>query len=235
MKDRTYLEYPLIRTDISSNFVVDQNFQVVGGLLPGQEPFVVALTSAGLYQFTIFGPKAGTMDGPYKVKIDAYFGSWPQRVVTNMKERTPSELTYGEYMRMVISGSVAAVLVVLATGYMFWRLRRMQRRKKILEEKEKEKEKDVGSDSDDPAPAFVGKHEVHSIGLIPESESESSSSVHRSSQEMRNDHPTSTVATPSEPRIDPRRSSLTYQDHIRNLDLSNHPRPNVVISVGAEP
>ncbi|OAQ29080.1 hypothetical protein K457DRAFT_32500 [Linnemannia elongata AG-77] len=224
---RTFLEYNLIRTDISSEFVVDRNFQVVGGLLPGQEPFVVALTSAGLYQFTIFGPKAGSMDGPYKAKIKAFFYSAPQRVVKNMKDRTPSE---GEGLRRLI-GSVTAALVVLVIGGLFWR-RRMQRRRRILEdkEKEKEKEKDVGSDSEDPEHAFVGKHEVHSMGLIPESES--LPDVARSGLETRIDRPVSNTIPPNQSPPNARLPRYTYQDHIRDLDFSSHPRPNVVISVG---
>ncbi|KAF9326255.1 hypothetical protein BGZ91_002024 [Linnemannia elongata] len=224
---RTFLEYNLIRNDISSEFVVDRNFQVVGGLLPGQEPFVVALTSAGLYQFTIFGPKAGSMDGPYKAKIKAFFYSAPQRVVKNMKDRTPSE---GEGLRRLI-GSVTAALVVLIIGGLFWR-RRIRRGKQILEdkEKEKEKEKDVGSDSEDPEHAFVGKHEVHSMGLIPESES--LPDVERSGLETRIDRPVSNTIPPNQSPPNARLPRYTYQDHIRDLDFSSHPRPNVVISVG---
>jgi len=231
VKDRTFLEYPLNRTDISSDFMVDRNFQVVGGLLQGQEPFVVALTSVGLYQFTIFGPGAGTMNGPYQVEVPEAVFSYSQRIVWTMKDRTQTSMLYEEYKEKVISGSMAAVLVVLVIGGLFW-WDRIQRRKQILQEKEKEK--DLGSDSEDPTHAFVGKHEVHSMGLIPESESEPSSSVHRTSQETSIDQPTTTptTTTTGRPRIDSRLPSHSYQDHIRELDFSNHPRPNVVTLVG---
>ncbi|KAG0058353.1 hypothetical protein BGZ90_004999, partial [Linnemannia elongata] len=79
------------------------------------------------------------------------------------------------------------------------------------------------------------KHELHSMGLIPESESESSSSERRTSQETSFDQPsttaTPTTATRGRPRANRRLPSYTYQDHIRELDFSSHPRPNVVTLV----
>src|SRR5690349_21221225 len=84
---RKYFEHTIVRTDNSSSFSVDQNWQVVGGLIEGQEPFVVALTSAGLYQFTIFGQAAGTLEGPYKVRILDNLNSSPLRVVSKLKNK----------------------------------------------------------------------------------------------------------------------------------------------------
>jgi hypothetical protein len=245
VENRTFIEHNLIRNDISTNLIVDRNFQVVGGLNKdeklAQEPFVVALTSKGLYQFTIFGPTAGSMDGPYQVEITAGFYSASQRVAIGMKPRetTMYEDERQEAKRTITGLSIAAglvvVLVLVTVGWFWWRRRRW--RSRVREDKDKDKEeKDTESNSDDPAQSLTGKHEVHSIGLIPESESTSPTS-HISSQDMMTQQPaattTTTNTTPTNPSpLDARLPSTTYQDHIRELELSTHPRPNVVISVG---
>ncbi|KAK5821488.1 hypothetical protein F5H01DRAFT_337268 [Linnemannia elongata] len=175
------------------------------------------------------------MSGPYLVETNDQIFSAIQRVVKTRKDRTPSAISNGENTKKtVIGGSLAAVLVVLVIGGLFWWRRRTQRKRRIM--KDKEEGEDVGSDSEDPGPAFVGKHELHMMGLIPESESESSSSEHRTSQETSIDQPstttTPTTATQGRPRTNRRLPSYTYQDHIRELDFSSHPRPNVVTLVG---
>ncbi|KAH7038707.1 hypothetical protein BKA57DRAFT_474017 [Linnemannia elongata] len=175
------------------------------------------------------------MSGPYQVETNDQIFSAIQRVVKTRKDRAPSAISNGENTKKtVIGGSLAAVLVVLVIGGLFWWRRRTQRKGRIM--KDKEEGEDVGSDSEDPGPAFVGKHELHSMGLFPESESESSSSEHRTSQETSIDQPsttaTPTTATRGRPRTNGRLPSYTYQDHIRELDFSSHPRPNVVTLVG---
>ncbi|KAF9120694.1 hypothetical protein BGW39_011179 [Mortierella sp. 14UC] len=154
---RTYLEHDITRIDNSSTSAVDRNFQVVGGLSPGQEPFVVALTSAGLYQFNIFGPTAGTMEGPFKVKISEDFNSLPQRVAQRLKTKmlAPSELYLTEEGEQdnkaaLIGGSLAGVLlvVVLVIGFFFWR-RRRRRTMQAGMEKDMDVEEQEQADGDD--------------------------------------------------------------------------------------
>ncbi|KAG0354929.1 hypothetical protein BGX24_006789, partial [Mortierella sp. AD032] len=173
---RKYLEHNLIRKDDTSfsNFVVDRNLQVVGGINPGQEPFVVALTSAGLYQFTIFGTSAGTMEGPIKVKIPNNFNSLFQRVVTQLNDEISLvDVYYEEYIAAKrrdtfggIGGAVA-IVVVLAVGALFWRWRLNRSLRSQANGDEKDKGTELGS-----LPISSGKHEVHSIGIIPEDESQ---------------------------------------------------------------
>jgi hypothetical protein len=229
--NRTYLEHTIKQIDINnSDFAVHPNFQTVGGLSAGQEPFVVALTSAGLYQFTIFGAAAGMMDGPYKVKIANDFGSLPQRVVARLKNDIITSdgvlLEQDEQIKPVIGGGIGAALVVtmFVIGLLFWRDRR-RTKEWIREEKEREKEMDVDVEPKEPK-LFAGKYEVLSIGIIPEDEG--SSDQTRSSRASTEQ--TTTTKTP--PLLDARVPDYTYQDHIHGLDLSSHPRPNVITSVG---
>ncbi|KAG0205435.1 hypothetical protein BGX33_007915, partial [Mortierella sp. NVP41] len=51
----------------------------------GQEPFVVGLTSDGLYEFIAFGPNAGSMAGPFKVNIPTNFTNLRQRIIASTK------------------------------------------------------------------------------------------------------------------------------------------------------
>ncbi|KAH7050521.1 hypothetical protein BKA57DRAFT_534804 [Linnemannia elongata] len=170
---RKYFEHTIVRTDNSSSFSVDQNWQVVGGLIEGQEPFVVALTSAGLYQFTIFGQAAGTLEGPYKVRILDNLNSSPLRVVSKLKNKIQAidvavELEQQQNQsRAIIGGVVGAVVVmaVLVIGYSMWR--RAQRRKEFRKNEEEERERRLKAKG---LMSYEGKHEVHSMGIIPEDE-----------------------------------------------------------------
>lgn len=170
---RKYLEHTVIRSDNSSNFSVDQNWQVVGGLIEGQEPFVVALTSAGLYQFTIFGQTAGTLQGPYKVRILDHFNSLPPRVVSKLKNKiqvvdnTVELEQEQEQSRSIIGGIVGAVVLmaVLVIGCSLWR--RARSRNKLRRNEEEERDRHLKTME---LQSFVGKHEVHSMGIIPEYE-----------------------------------------------------------------
>lgn len=151
---------------------MDQNWQVVGGLIEGQEPFVVALTSAGLYQFTIFGQAVGTLEGPYKVRILDNLNSLPPRVVSKLKNNIQAvdnavELEQQqEQTRTIIGGVVGAVVLmaVLVIGRFLWQ---RARRRKQFHENEEERERHLKIME---LPSFVGKHEVHSMGIIPEDE-----------------------------------------------------------------
>ncbi|KAG0261793.1 hypothetical protein BGZ95_004169, partial [Linnemannia exigua] len=244
-EDRRYLEHNLIRKDDnSSNFVVDRNFQVVGGLNPGQEPFVVALTSAGLYQFTIFGPTAGSMEGPFKVRISDNLNSLPQRVALRLRVKllTP----YEEYLLRdepdkptIIGGSLGGLLLmVLASGFFFWRWRRRRRTltrgdkgldaegqeqsdddddNENLDEEEKKK----GAEENHPS-TQTGKHELHFTGIILEEESSPDHNVSRTNSQQPSPTPLS---------LEGKILSETYQDQIGRLMLSRHPRPNVITSV----
>lgn len=228
VRDRNYVEHTITQADTSSNFSVHQNFHTVGGLIEGQEPFVVALTSAGLYQFTIFGPDAGKMEGPFKVKVSEDLTSLPQRVVRQMNTKvlTSIELTE-EFLKskenepikkkkIEIGASVGSALVVLiVAGFLVWRRKRRRRQQ---HEREEEEERKVRAEKDS---MFVGKHEVYSDGLIPESESSSFSHTRRWSNET----------IPARPRLDARIQNHTHQDQMRQLELSSHPRPNIITSV----
>ncbi|KAG0292647.1 hypothetical protein BGZ96_003861 [Linnemannia gamsii] len=225
---RTYVEHIITQPDTSSNFSVHQNFHTVGGLIEGQEPFVVALTSAGLYQFTIFGPDAGKMEGPFKVKVSDDLTSLPQRVVRQMKTKVLTSIDLIEqYTQMEgkdsvkkkieIGASVGSALVILiVTGFLVWR--RKRRRRQQCERKEEEERK-VRAETNS---VFVGKHEVHSDGLIPESES--SSFNHKRRQ-------WSSGTLSALPRPDARLQNHIYQDQMQLLELSSHPRPNIITSV----
>ncbi|KAG9069795.1 hypothetical protein KI688_009120 [Linnemannia hyalina] len=155
---RKYFEHTIIRSDNSSSFSVDQNWQVVGGLIEGQEPFVVALTSVGLYQFTIFGQAAGTLEGPYKVRILDNLNTLDNGVELEQQQ---------EQSRKIIGGVVGAVVLmaVLVVGCSLWR--RARRRKQFRKNEMEERERHLKSME---LPSFVGKHEVHSVGIIPEDE-----------------------------------------------------------------
>ncbi|KAF9126292.1 hypothetical protein BGX30_015302 [Mortierella sp. GBA39] len=170
---RKYFEHTIIRSDNSSSFSVDQNWQVVGGLIEGQEPFVVALTSVGLYQFTIFGQGAGTLEGPYKVRILDNLNSLSPRVVSKLKNKiqvldnaVESEQQQ-EQSRTIIGEVVGAVVLmaVLVIGCSLWR--RARRKKQFRKNEKEERERHLKSME---LPSFVGKHEVHSMGIIPEDE-----------------------------------------------------------------
>ncbi|KAG0296321.1 hypothetical protein BGZ96_009720 [Linnemannia gamsii] len=173
-ESRKYIEHTIIRSENSSDYSVDQNWQVVGGLIEGQEPFVVALTSAGLFQFTIFGPAVGTMDGPFKVGIADDFNSLPHRVVTKLKSKMTvlngatdlEQRRQQEKSRAIIGVTVGGVvLVAVFIGFSLWR--RARRRK---EDCEKEKEVEAVRIT-----SCMGKYEVHSMGIIPESDIETAS------------------------------------------------------------
>ncbi|KAF9538220.1 hypothetical protein EC957_007075 [Mortierella hygrophila] len=170
---RKYFEHIIIRNDNSSSFSVDQNWQVVGGLIDGQEPFVVALTSVGLYQFTIFGQAAGTLEGPYKVRILNNLNSLSPRVVSKLRNKIQGldnavELEQQQEQSRMIIGGVVGVVVIMAALVIGCSLCRHARRKKQFRKNEKEKRGRHLKSME--LPSFVGKHEVHSMGIIPEDE-----------------------------------------------------------------
>ncbi|KAF9083006.1 hypothetical protein BGX23_011883 [Mortierella sp. AD031] len=207
----TYIEHIFNWNDTKTEFSVHGSFPTVGGLEKGQEPFAVALTSAGLFEFKIFGPNAGAMAGPFKVKAEGMFLSLPQRVNTPSNSMWVSGggfgLSYQAERDRITGGIIAAVVVVaMAIGFLFWRRRRERRR---IRDREKEKE----MESQKP-PTYSEKHEVLSDGLIPELESLTAESVS------------------IRPRLDARAHSHTYQDQINDLQFSSHPRPSIVTTVG---
>ncbi|KAG0379316.1 hypothetical protein BGX24_000873 [Mortierella sp. AD032] len=84
--------------------------------------------------------------------------------------------------------------------------------------------------------AFVGKFEVHSMGLIPENESTLSAPAALSPSSppsLISDHMRrgSVESLSIRPRLDTRPTSDTYQDQLRQLELSNHPRPNIITTI----
>jgi hypothetical protein len=230
--NKTYVEHIITQPDTSSKFSVHQNFHTVGGLIEGQEPFVVALTSAGLYQFTIFGPDAGKMEGPFKVKVSEDLTSLPQRVVRKMNTKVFTSIDLTEEVikdeeykptkrKIEIGAGVGAALVILiAAGFL---VRRRNRRRRQQREREEEEELRVRAEADS---AFVGKHEVHSDGLIPENEPSSLS------DQLRRRASSETIS--ARPRLDAGIQNHTYPNQLRQLELSSHPRPNIITSV-AEP
>ncbi|KAF9156939.1 hypothetical protein BG015_010104 [Linnemannia schmuckeri] len=129
-ENRTYLEHEIKQTDIKdSDCAVQQTFQTVGGLAERQEPFLVALTSAGYLQFTLFELAAGTMEDLFQVKTTEDISSLPQRVVTTLKNKILGLKEVKEQDKQngaFVGGTSGAVVVVslLVIGVLFWRCRR---------------------------------------------------------------------------------------------------------------
>ncbi|KAG0211017.1 hypothetical protein BGX33_004572 [Mortierella sp. NVP41] len=218
-ENRTYIEHPLNRIDNNTEFAVHANFQTVGGLIEGQEPFVVGLTSDGLYEFTAFGPSAGSMAGPFKVNISANFNSLRQRVMAK-KELL---MTYQEdeleeqqkAKEKTIAESLGPFTAVFLVCFLFWWVRRYKRRRS------REKKEAESLDHS----AVSEKHEVEGVGIIPYQEESASdnTSGRRSNAETGLPQPRA--------RVDPKSPNYTYQDQIHELEFSSHPRPNIITSV----
>lgn len=268
--DRNFIELNLTWTNPASTFSLQESFQSVGGLSPGQEPFVVALTTAGLFEFMPFGASAGAMAGPFQVtgpSSDAglYYTSLPQRVVRNMKTKRWSDkdalaVEWNATGDRIVGGSTTAVAVVVFLGVLGWRKLRHRKRRQIRKEEAEAMEtmtaimrggRGAGpfSPTQDPtAPPLMSseKHEDYSTGMIVEefkdvdedklsSNGALSSGGGRSSNGgiKRSNSPALSVS--KQPMIQTDTGSVpsyTYQDQIKELDFSHHPRPNVVTTVG---
>lgn len=191
--DRKYIEHNLTWTDPPSTFSLQESFQSVGGLTSGQEPFIVALTTAGLYEFTAFGPSAGAMSGPFQVFVPAstaegvYYNSLPQRVVRKMKTPrwTDKDALADERKTRqdrTVGGSVSALIVIAFLGYLVWRRWRFRMQRQIRKRKGAETAAVMtammlggGASPFSPAqnptaPPLMQseKHEVYSSGMILE-------------------------------------------------------------------
>ncbi|KAK3841632.1 MAG: hypothetical protein J3R72DRAFT_524187 [Linnemannia gamsii] len=218
---RKYLEHTLVHNNNASDMAVDRNFQVVGGLNPEQEPFVVALTTAGLYQFNIFGPAVGMMEGPFKVKIPNDFNSLPQRIATRLKirkldslEQYQQNLTQ-EMAQRILEGSLSAFGVMLAVGLLVC---------------DKENSNHLDEEERDHS-SSEGKFEVYSRGIILEDESTPDHSKSWSDTEI-----TAWTRPQLEGKILSDVHDVHLQDHnrVRELALSKHPRPTIVTSTSGD-
>jgi hypothetical protein len=178
--------------------------QTVGGGIQDHQAFVVALTSKGLYEFEIFGPDAGKMKGPYNVVVLGGFNSLPSRVVTTFKDGT---LRINMMSSAAVSLLIVAVMLVMVVAVGFYE------RKKFNKDKSLPAEKKSGAANDGG--------DVYSMGVIPEDESRSMPY-----------HSTVHVFGTSADTASLSMSTVTYQDQIRDLEFSNHPRPNIVTTVG---
>jgi hypothetical protein len=203
-ENQSYVEYNITRSDTTTDFTVHENFQTVGGGTKEHPAFVVALTSKGLYEFGIFGPDAGNMRGPYNVVVPGGFSSLPSRVVTIFKDETqPIEVMSSTTIFLLI-GAVTFVFVLVAGLY---ERSKYKKNKLLLAEKERGEADDGGDE--------------YSMSVTPGGDSHSvpyHSTVHI------NGASTDTMPLST--------SAVTYQDQIRDLEFSSHPRPNVVTSVG---
>ncbi|KAG0255860.1 hypothetical protein BGZ95_005657 [Linnemannia exigua] len=248
---RKYLEHILIQNNNASDMAVDRNFQVVGGLNPGQEPFVVALTSAGLYQFNIFGPTAGSMEGPYKVRILDDLNSLPQRVAVRLKiGKLNSYEQYQETLsrkntKRIVEGTLGALGVMLVVGLLVWwrwRRRRQAKKEKEINDGEQEQvqeeelsdeysnEKEKSSDPDEGEEDLSlseGKIEVYSRGIILEDELIPDRTKNWFSDDL--------IAW-TQPQLEGKiLSDVQQQDQnrVRELILSRHPRHTFATSAGS--
>ncbi|KAG0278623.1 hypothetical protein BGZ95_003569 [Linnemannia exigua] len=233
--NNAYVEHNITHPNLDADFTVHQLVHTVGGLEQGQEPFAVALTSAGLYQFTLFGPDAGKMEGPFKVKIAEELNSLPQRVVRklNTKTMTQLEIRMKEIQeeedqprnKRIGAGFGVAVVVFIIAGVLLWL--RVKRRRKQQQRREKEGTDGISAENS----MFVGKFEVHSMGLIHENEPALSTAAMLSSSSSISNHTRSSIESLStRPRLDVRSTSYTYQDQLQ-LEFSNHPRPNITTTI----
>ncbi|KAF9122397.1 hypothetical protein BGW39_009777 [Mortierella sp. 14UC] len=203
--------------NITSDFKVHSNMVSVGGRLPGQEPFAVALTTKGLYELQMFGPTAGNLTGPVKVSIyptPLYSTAHPEFYIF---KRNSSKFTSWETF-----GIVAGALIGLAIVLLCFRCRRNNRRER-REAKRKQ----------DKATAVMGR--MYAMGMIPKIQIPSEAAIevgfgdNSEGLSAVRDDPLSTALVPEGSR---QALVQTYQDEIQGLQLSSHPRPNIITSVG---
>jgi hypothetical protein len=279
--ERSYIEHNLTWTNPASTFSLQESFQSVGGLSPDHEPFVVALTTAGIFEFVPFGPSAGAMAGPFQVTVPSsdagiYYTSLPQRVVRKMKtNRWTDKDALADDRKAArdwtVGGSISAVAIVIFLGFLGWRQLRHRKRRRIRKKKEAEAMETMAaimrggkgagpfSPTQDPtAPPLMSseKHEVYNSGMALEevkdvveeddsfsNEMSSSCDVGISGHSTTKGSGHSTTKGSSNRRSgsvskQPRMAhagrlpSYMYQEWTKELDLTHHPRPNVVTSVG---
>lgn len=159
----------------------------------------------------------------------------------------------------IVGGSVSAVVVIAFFGYLVWRRWRRRKRRQIRKRKEAETAAVMTammlgggaapfSPAQNPtAPPLMTseKHEVYSSGMILEEIKELEDEEDSSSDDMRNSAGRSSgrmkgiarrlgslSKRPNMLADTDRLESYSYQDQIKELDFSSHPRPNVVTTVG---
>ncbi|KAF9281371.1 hypothetical protein BGZ88_011661 [Linnemannia elongata] len=219
-ENQSYVEHNVVRSDTTADFTVHESFQTVGGKLQNQFPFVVALTSKGLYEFGIFGPEAGKMKGPYKVVVDG-FSNLSSRVVTTYTDRIHHSEISSVKMGSILGGIIFAIMIPFGL-YAWMEIRKV----KILLGTEKKHDS-----SNNEAEGEQGKQELHStkddylMGIRPANKAPSHSTAHF----IGANSSLSEVSVDSSLSLSP---AATYQDQIEDLEFSRHPRPNIVTSIG---
>ncbi|KAF9121664.1 hypothetical protein BGW39_010356 [Mortierella sp. 14UC] len=219
-KNQSYAEHNFIHSDTTTDFTVHENFQTVDGKLQGQFPFVVALTSKGLYEFGIFGPEVGKMKGPYNVMVDG-FNNLPSRVVTTYTDRTQQSESLVVAMFSILGGIVLALIMAFGV-YARIETRHM---KKLLDTEKKKDSSSEYSKGEQDKQELCNTKDIYLMGILPATQEPSHSAAHY----------IGAMSSGSGVSVDTSLSSspdLTYQDQITDLEFSRHPRPNIVTTLG---
>ncbi|KAG0296320.1 hypothetical protein BGZ96_009719 [Linnemannia gamsii] len=210
--------YNITGANSTGKFDVHQNMISAGGRLTGQEPFAVAVTTEGLYELQMFGPSAGNFTGPIRVTIPlSLYSSRPAEPIVFESDMLPIE-EFGIVMGAGVAGVIAALYVKR------WRRKRRQKQK----DKERQSQES----------AAVVRDKSYMMGKIPESQTRPEAAIEintsgggRRSGEGGREFGSTTSSSVG--WLPPNSASdYAYQDEIQGLELSSHPRPNIVTSVG---
>jgi hypothetical protein len=213
--------YNITGANSTGEFDVHRNIISAGGQQPEQEPFAVAVTTLGLYELQLFGPYAGNLTGPFRVIIPTPLYSSRS---AQHKSNNESGMSVSEQVGVVIGVVFAGVAVAL-----YIRRRRRKRQQKH-EEKERLSQRAVGMGG-----------ESYMMGMIPASQTMSEGAIDVNTngggrggeggigfveRGFRSTVPLS-VGSPLLNSV----PAYTYQDEIQGLELSTHPRPNIVTTI----
>ncbi|KAG9069817.1 hypothetical protein KI688_009142 [Linnemannia hyalina] len=204
--------------DTKGDFEVHQNMITAGGRLPGQELFAVAVSTNGLYELQLFGPSAGNLSGPIGVTVpsSSLYSFRPPPATP----KSPVRLTGTEEFGVIMGVFVFAVLFI-------WRWKKTRNQRK----KEKEKAKVATMEGGGGG----GSGEAYMMGIFPETQTtpEAAINITTSDNSQRGGSPSASAPPPpATGSPQPTSAAYTYQDEIRELEFSRHPRPNIVTSVG---
>ncbi|KAF9126294.1 hypothetical protein BGX30_015304 [Mortierella sp. GBA39] len=126
-------------TTQTNDVAVHDNFVALGGPLPGQTPYVVGLSSEGVYQFSTIGKNGTNALGSLDVVIPGYFrGTVPRN--TTMENIYYRDKVWAGY---ITKGQVLAIIFSVTTG-LFCCIMYSDHRKKLKRraaEKRKEQER----------------------------------------------------------------------------------------------
>ncbi|KAF9148064.1 hypothetical protein BG015_010227 [Linnemannia schmuckeri] len=218
---------------------IHENFVTVGGRLPGQHPFVVGLSSKGIYEFSIVGQNGTTTLGMVEVIAPGYFAS-VAHFALNLLDYTRSrnsrarnsepKLTEGQKVGIALACLVGLFLIIKfnnrrkAKNYAAAEAQQQQQQQQQQEQQSQDIE--LGARRTN-----VGRGAAAATTTITMTNHAVISYEERiANQYFTSDPPPEFVASTDDPHSAP---PAYARDESQVPEYSQHPRPNVVTSTGS--